>query len=267
MSESPTRLGSVGAPWHLSARCVRYSTSGIGSTSLALHHVDGKILSLAPRATPRRQLWTGLPRPAPRSGTLSGDDRRGSCACRWRCRRAGDRNRRPPLRLGDARRDAAAAAEVAADLRGSPPALAGLHAQADELLDGGSAAFERAAALGARLAGRGQQVGLLVRALPGRSSRCFQRVSAQLGRRVAFIGVDSSDSSARTRRSSCARIPVSFPSYFDPHGRLGAALSLSTVFPVTIFYDAAGRRRSSTRAASTRSAQLVTDIRRYALAS
>ena len=57
----------------------------------------------------------------------------------------------------------------------------------------------------------------------------FQRASLALGRQVAFIGIDSGDAAAPTRSPSCARFPVSYPSYYDQSGRLGAAITDSSV--------------------------------------
>jgi cytochrome c biogenesis protein CcmG/thiol:disulfide interchange protein DsbE len=137
------------------------------------------------------------------------------------------------------------AARVAAELKGSPPPLAALHRQAGQILTGGVAAFR------ARL-----------RALEGYpvvvmqwSSWCdgcaadlryFRVLSAQLGRRVAFIGVDVQDS-ASAARHSLRSTPVSFPSYAD-HGR-SIALMLNVEWsqfaPVTFFYTRSGVQESS----------------------
>ena len=87
------------------------------------------------------------------------------------------------LQLAGSSRDADGALEahprqMRARLAGSPAPLAALHAQADELLAGGLAAVAGAPCSAARLPGGDQQVGLLVRALPGG----VRRLSARLGR-------------------------------------------------------------------------------------
>ena len=120
---------------------------------------------------------------------------------------------------------APSAAKRAADLSGSPPLLAALHSQSDELLGGGKAAFE------ARLhALRGLPV-----VVTQWSSTCepcqvefpyFQQLSAALGRKVAFIGVDASDDSSGGAKSWLRRFPVSFPSYRDSKGSIALALSV-----------------------------------------
>ncbi len=136
---------------------------------------------------------------------------------------------------------APSAAQLAADLKGSPPRLAALHRQANKLLGGGRGAFE------ARLhALRG--VPVVVTQWSSNCEPCqiefpyFQRLSAQLGRRVAFIGVDASDDSTGGANGWLHRFPVSFPSYQDS-GR-AIALALSVPFaddtPVTYFFTRSG---------------------------
>ena len=135
---------------------------------------------------------------------------------------------------------APSAAQLRADLRGSPPQLAALHRQANKLLGGGAAALE------ARLrALRGTPV--VVTQWASDCEPCqleypyFQQLSAQLGRRIAFIGNDYRDS-ASGAKGWLARFPVSFPSYSDPKGAIGLALNrfyaLDT--PVTYLYTRTG---------------------------
>jgi hypothetical protein len=68
----------------------------------------------------------------------------------------------------------------------------------------------------------------------------FQQLSAELGRRVAFIGNDAADTGDTA--GWLRRFPVSFPSYRDPNGKIALALSryyaLDT--PVTYLYTRSG---------------------------
>jgi cytochrome c biogenesis protein CcmG/thiol:disulfide interchange protein DsbE len=131
-------------------------------------------------------------------------------------------------------------AQLRDELRGSPPMLAALHRQANRLLGGGPAAMTaRVRAL------RGTPV--VVTQWRSDCEPCqveypyFQKLSAQLGRRVAFIGNDAADS-ASGAKSWLRRFPVSFPSYSDPGGKIALALNryyaLDT--PVTYLYTRAG---------------------------
>jgi cytochrome c biogenesis protein CcmG/thiol:disulfide interchange protein DsbE len=154
-------------------------------------------------------------------------------------------------------------AQIRADLGGSPPALAALHASANQFLEGGSSALQ------ARLKSlHGHPVVVNKWAswcMPCRQEfPVFQRVSAKLGRTVAFIGIDSSDKPS-AGAAFLRRFPVSYPSYSDPGGSLGTATTLSTNFPVTVFYDRDGRQSFIHQGGFTSVAQLDVDIRRYAL--
>ena len=68
----------------------------------------------------------------------------------------------------------------------------------------------------------------------------FQVASARLGRRVAFLAVDTLDS-AGDARAFLTRFPVSYPSYEDPSGALARFLSPAEGVPITVFIDRAGR--------------------------
>jgi len=156
-----------------------------------------------------------------------------------------------------------APAQMQARLAGSPAPLAALHAQGNELLDGG----ERA--LRARLVSlRGQPVVINKWAswcAPCRSEfSAFQHASVNLGRKVAFIGIDSGDSSRADALAFLRSFPVSYPSYYDQSGHLGEAITDSSFWPVTVFYDRAGQRYIR-QGPYPSLAKLESDIERYAL--
>jgi len=150
---------------------------------------------------------------------------------------------------------------VRAQLSGSPPALAAIHAQADDLLSGDAGAVR------ARLAGLhgypvvvnkwGSWCPPCVREFPA-----FQTASGALGRKVAFLGIDSID--ARPGAVAFLRgHPVSYPSYVDASGTLGTGLTHSTVAPVTVFYDRGGREAFIHQGPYLTAAELERDISRY----
>ncbi len=131
------------------------------------------------------------------------------------------------------------AAEQAALLSGSPPALAALHGQAGQLLAGGALAFD------ARLAAlRGYPVVINKWAswcVPCRAEfGAFQRVAAHYGRKVAFLGLDSGDASRSGALAFLRAHPVSYPSYYDPNGAIGVRVTDSSFTPITVFVPVHG---------------------------
>ncbi|HWG07910.1 MAG TPA: TlpA disulfide reductase family protein [Solirubrobacteraceae bacterium] len=154
-------------------------------------------------------------------------------------------------------------AQMHSRLAGSPAPLAALHAQASELLPGGLPALR------ARLrALRGRPIVINKWAswcVPCRAEfGAFQRASVALGREVAFIGIDSGDSSRTAALSFLRSFPVSYPSYYDHSGAAGGAITDSTFTPVTVFYDPAGGRYIR-QGPYPSQAKLEADVRRYAL--
>ena len=147
-------------------------------------------------------------------------------------------------------------------LAGSPPPLARLHAQANRLVPGGLEAFERR--LGAL---RGHPV--VVNKWASWCGPCreefpwFQRLSAKLGRQIAFVGVDSRDSAAAAR-TFLDEFPVPYPSYSDPGQEIARAIGASVGFPGTAFYDSSGRVAYVRQGEYASQADLAADIRRYA---
>ena len=154
-------------------------------------------------------------------------------------------------------------AQVRARLRGSPAPLAALHAQAGQLLPGGVAAVRaRIAALSGRP--------VVINKWASWCEPCraefgaFQDASVAWGRAVAFIGIDSGDASRADALAFLRSLPVSYPSYYDPRGQAGAAITDSSFTPVTVFIDARGRQYIH-QGPYPDQGKLERDVRRYAL--
>jgi cytochrome c biogenesis protein CcmG/thiol:disulfide interchange protein DsbE len=150
-------------------------------------------------------------------------------------------------------------------LAGSPPPLAALHAQANELLPGGTGAYEkRIAAL------RGYPIVTNVWASWCGPCRfefpTLQKLSARYGKRVAFLGVNSQDSDDAAR-TFLAEAPVPYPSYTDPDKGLIESLGGLGGLPDTAFYDRSGKLLYLKQGPYTHDSELEADVRRYALKS
>jgi len=147
-------------------------------------------------------------------------------------------------------------------LRGSPPKLAALHRQSDELLGGGTAAFE-----GRIRELRGYPI--VVNKWASWCGPCrsefpyFQSQAAKNGTKIAFLGVDANDGE-QSAKQFLSELPVPYPSYLDPDQDVSKSIEAQVAFPSTAFYDSQGKRvfvRSGTYASE---ADLAADIKRYA---
>jgi cytochrome c biogenesis protein CcmG/thiol:disulfide interchange protein DsbE len=155
------------------------------------------------------------------------------------------------------------AGAVATALAGSPAPLASLHAQGNKLLPGGTSAFK------ARLARlKGHPV--VINEWASWCEPCqsefpvFQRVAVRYGRRVAFIGVDSRDSTGAAA-AFLRRFPVSYPSYVDHSQRIGSAMQAVGGIPQTVYIDRQGKQVFDHAGPYETAGSLEKDIRRYVL--
>jgi cytochrome c biogenesis protein CcmG/thiol:disulfide interchange protein DsbE len=149
-------------------------------------------------------------------------------------------------------------------LAGSPPPLAALHKQANDLLPGGTDAYEQ------RLADlRGYPV--VVNVWASWCGPCrfefpvLQKLSARYGKQVAFLGVNTEDSDAAAA-TFLREEPVPYPSYTDPDKDIFDSLD-AVGLPDTAFYDKSGELVYLKQGPYAADSELEADVRRYALKS
>jgi thiol-disulfide isomerase/thioredoxin len=152
--------------------------------------------------------------------------------------------------------------EITQRLEGAPAPLAALHRQANQILPGARKGLR------SRLAElRGHPAVVNIWAAwcgPCRAEMpVMQRVSLDMGKQVAFVGVDLKDN-RDAATSFLRKIPVTYPSYDDPSGQVYNDEKLVGV-PSTLFYDKNGKQTYVHQGPYFERADLVNDIRQYAL--
>lgn len=165
---------------------------------------------------------------------------------------------------GDSETDSAAppAAEVRKAYARAPAPLREVHAQANELLDGGADAFEK------RLRElRGHPV--VVNKWGSWCEPCrrelpyFQRQAVEHAERVAFLGVDVLDPVPEAE-ALLEQVPLSYPSYRDEDLKVSAVFNAVASTPATAFYDSKGELAYMKQGEYRSERDLARDIERYA---
>ena len=145
-------------------------------------------------------------------------------------------------------------------LAGAPPKLAALYAHGDALIPGGQNAFE---AQLAKLEGTPVVVNLW-------ASWCgpcrfefpyFQKVAAERGKKVAFLGVDSQDSDDAAN-TFLKELPLPYPSVTDPDKDIADEFGARGL-PATAFYDESGELQYLHQGPYASADDLSADIDRY----
>jgi cytochrome c biogenesis protein CcmG/thiol:disulfide interchange protein DsbE len=152
-------------------------------------------------------------------------------------------------------------AKAKQQLNGAPAPLARLHEQSNELLEGGTSAFE------ARLSAlRGHPV--VINKWASWCGPCraelpiLQQVSTEHGKQVAFVGVNARDKRPAAERFA-AQYPVPYPSYEDPGEKIARSIKAPANFPVTLFVDETGKTVFIHQGGYRSAGDLDADITKY----
>lgn len=92
----------------------------------------------------------------------------------------------------------------------------------------------------------------------------LQAASVKYGKRVAFLGLDSTDNDGDASKF-LRHFPATYPSLVDRNAHIAQSLGIGRSFPTTVFYDARGRVQYIHQGLYTSDAKFAADIERYAL--
>ncbi|HEY7267367.1 MAG TPA: TlpA disulfide reductase family protein [Solirubrobacterales bacterium] len=155
------------------------------------------------------------------------------------------------------------AEQAKAPIAGAPPQLAAIRAQAGQLLEGGSDAFD------ARLTQlRGTPV--VVNKWASWCGPCrlefpwFQTLAEKRGGQIAFLGVNANDSDG-SAKTFLSELPLPYPSYTDPDLKIAQDLGgPPQAFPTTTYYDRSGKQVFTHPGVYQDEHALTADVNRYA---
>jgi thiol-disulfide isomerase/thioredoxin len=145
----------------------------------------------------------------------------------------------------------------------APPQLASIRTQGNQLLSGGSDAFDqRLQAL--------HGFPVVVNKWASWCGPCrfefpwFQSLAEKRGGQIAFLGVNSNDSDG-TAKQFLSELPLPYPSYSDPDLQIAQDLGgPPQAFPTTTYYDRSGKQVFSHPGVYANEQGLIADVNRYA---
>jgi cytochrome c biogenesis protein CcmG, thiol:disulfide interchange protein DsbE len=153
--------------------------------------------------------------------------------------------------------------QAKAPLGDAPPQLASIRSQANRLLDGGTDAFD------ARLA-QLHGTPVVVNKWASWCGPCrfefpwFQSLAQKRGGQIAFLGVNSNDSSG-SAETFLSELPLPYPSYTDPDLKIAQDLGgPPQAFPTTSYYDRSGKLVFTHPGVYADESDLVADVDSYA---
>ena len=153
--------------------------------------------------------------------------------------------------------------QAKAPIAGAPPKLAAIRAQASQLLDGGTEAFD------ARL-GQLRGTPVVVNKWASWCGPCrfefpwFQSLAEKRGGQIGFLGVNSNDSSG-SAQTFLSELPLPYPSYNDPDLNIAQDLGgPPQAFPTTTYYDRSGKQVFTHPGVYASESDLIADVNKYA---